>query len=140
MESTVSHILGYGGTTVSLEELRTCSTNVLLELSDELLTTFSEELLGVSEEEQAPEVTGSIKKYDYSAGGDIDHVYKSCRYCKYNGIFPVVNESGIDPTANHERGHRSYNIGRKICNPEQEGTDCLQCKPKWQKHYFYNQS
>ena len=63
MESTVSHILGYGGTTVSLEELRdsslmldelrTCSTNVLLELSDELLTASSEELLGVSEEELA---------------------------------------------------------------------------------------
>ena len=53
MESTVSHILGYGGTTVSLEELRTCSTNVLLELSDELLTAFSEELMGVSEEELA---------------------------------------------------------------------------------------
>ncbi len=53
MESTVSHILGYGGTTVSLDELRTCSTNVLLELSDELLTASSEELLGVSEEELA---------------------------------------------------------------------------------------
>ena len=53
MESTVSHILGYGGTTVSLEELRTCSTNELLELSDELLTAFSEELMGVSEEELA---------------------------------------------------------------------------------------
>ena len=63
MESTVSHILGYGGTTVSLEELRdssltldelrTCSTNVLLELSDELLTASSEELLGTSEEELA---------------------------------------------------------------------------------------
>ena len=50
MESTVSHILGYGGTTVSLEELRTCSTNVLLELSDELLTASSEELLGVAED------------------------------------------------------------------------------------------
>ena len=53
VESTVSHILGYGGTTVSLEELRTCSTNELLELSDELLTAFSEELMGVSEEELA---------------------------------------------------------------------------------------
>jgi len=63
VESTVSHILGYGGTTVLLEELRdssltldelrTCSTNVLLELSDELLTASSEELLGVSEEELA---------------------------------------------------------------------------------------
>jgi hypothetical protein len=53
VESTVSHILGYGGITASLDELRTCSTNVLLELSDELLTTSSEELLGVSEEELA---------------------------------------------------------------------------------------
>ena len=36
-----------------LDELRTCSTNVLLELSDGLLTAFSEELMGVSEEELA---------------------------------------------------------------------------------------
>ena len=55
MESTISQVLslGHGGTTVSLDELRTCSTNVLLELSDELLTAFSEELMGVSEEELA---------------------------------------------------------------------------------------
>ena len=53
MESILLHSLGHGGITESLDELRTCSTNVLLELSDELLTTSSEELLGVSEEELA---------------------------------------------------------------------------------------
>ncbi len=55
MESTVSQVLslGHGGTTALLDELRGFSTIVLLELSDELLTAFSEELLGTSEEELA---------------------------------------------------------------------------------------
>ena len=135
VESTVSHILGYGGTTVSLEELRTCSTNVLLELSDELLTAFSEELMGVSEEELArfsEELLGDCTDEEESASmasllrrSWLSGISATEELDVFSGLFGVLLSGSIGPATGLLSASSKQPLIKMADMPSNEATPAL---------------